>query len=387
MSLPDTRAILADLIAFPTISRTGNRALVDYIRALLAPVGARIELTDDGDSANMWITMGPEGVPGVVLSGHSDVVPVAGQDWSRDPFVLHEQDARLYGRGTADMKAFLASALAMLLRLDPARLRTPVHLAISFDEEIGCVGVRSLLAMLGARVPKPLLVWIGEPTGLALATGHKGKAAYVVEARGVAAHSALAPHGLNAIYLMADFIAGLRGLQDELIAQGPADPAYDIAHSTIHCGTIAGGEALNIVPGRCTAQFETRTIAADDPAALEARILALAEAIIAPHRARFPEAALTVTRTNAYPGLDTLHPGALAFARTLSGSNGAPIKVAFGTEGGLFARDLGVPAVICGPGSMDQGHKADEFVTVEQLARCDAMLARLAVMLERGVVI
>lgn len=387
MSLPDTRAILADLIAFPTISRTGNRALVDYVRALLAPVGARIELTDDGDSANMWITMGPEGVPGVVLSGHSDVVPVAGQDWSRDPFVLHEQDARLYGRGTADMKAFLASALAMVLRLDPARLRTPVHLAISFDEEIGCVGVRSLLAMLGARVPKPLLVWIGEPTGLALATGHKGKAAYVVEARGVAAHSALAPHGLNAIYLMADFIAGLRGLQDELIAQGPADPAYDIAHSTIHCGTIAGGEALNIVPGRCTAQFETRTIAADDPAALEARILALAEAIVAPHRARFPEAALTVTRTNAYPGLDTLHPGALAFARTLSGSNGAPIKVAFGTEGGLFARDLGVPAVICGPGSMDQGHKADEFVTVEQLARCDAMLARLAVMLERGVVI
>lgn len=385
MSLPDTRAILADLIAFPTISRTGNRALVDYIRALLAPVGARIELTDDGDSANMWITMGPEGVPGVVLSGHSDVVPVAGQDWSRDPFVLHEQDARLYGRGTADMKAFLASALAMVLRLDPARLRTPVHLAISFDEEIGCVGVRSLLAMLGARVPKPLLVWIGEPTGLALATGHKGKAAYVVEARGVAAHSALAPHGLNAIYLMADFIAGLRGLQDELIAQGPADPAYDIAHSTIHCGTIAGGEALNIVPGRCTAQFETRTIAADDPAALEARILALAEAIVAPHRARFPEAALTVTRTNAYPGLDTLHPGALAFARTLSGSNGAPIKVAFGTEGGLFARELGVPAVICGPGSMDQGHKADEFVTVEQLARCDAMLARLAVMLGRGV--
>lgn len=387
MSLPDTRAILADLIAFPTISRTGNRALVDYVRALLAPVGARIELTDDGDSANMWITMGPEGVPGVVLSGHSDVVPVAGQDWSRDPFVLHEQDARLYGRGTADMKAFLASALAMLLRLDPARLRTPVHLAISFDEEIGCVGVRSLLAMLGARVPKPLLVWIGEPTGLALATGHKGKAAYVVEARGVAAHSALAPHGLNAIYLMADFIAGLRGLQDELIAQGPADPAYDIAHSTIHCGTIAGGEALNIVPGRCTAQFEMRTIAADDPAALEARILALAEAIVAPHRARFPDSALTVTRTNAYPGLDTLHPGALAFARTLSGSNGAPIKVAFGTEGGLFARDLGVPAVICGPGSMDQGHKADEFVTVEQLARCDAMLARLAVMLERGVVI
>lgn len=387
MSLPDTRAILADLIAFPTISRTGNRALVDYIRALLVPVGARIELTDDGDSANMWITMGPEGVPGIVLSGHSDVVPVAGQDWSRDPFVLHEQDARLYGRGTADMKAFLASALAMVTRLDPARLRTPVHLAISFDEEIGCVGVRSLLAMLGARVPKPLLVWIGEPTGLALATGHKGKAAYVVEARGVAAHSALAPHGLNAIYLMADFIAGLRGLQDELIAQGPADPAYDIAHSTIHCGVITGGEALNIVPGRCTAQFETRTIAADDPAALEARILALAEAVVAPHRARFPEAALTVTRTNAYPGLDTLHPGALAFARTLSGSNGAPIKVAFGTEGGLFARDLGVPAVICGPGSMDQGHKADEFVTVEQLARCDAMLARLAVMLERGVVI
>jgi acetylornithine deacetylase len=383
-TIPATETILARLIAFPTVSRSGNRALVDYVRSLVEPAGARVVLTDDGANANMWISTGPEDVPGVVLSGHSDVVPVAGQPWSRDPFVLHGEDGRLYGRGTADMKGFVAAAIRAVLLAARRPLRTPLHLAISFDEEIGCIGVRTLIPLLAAAPVRPLLVWIGEPTGLKLASGHKGKSSYRVTCTGRAAHSALTPQGLNAIYLASDFIGALRAMQADLIARTVPDPAYDVGYTTLHVGTIAGGETLNIVPNSCTLEFEIRDLAADSVPALEAAIRARAEAIVAPWREQFPECAITIDLVNAYPGLDTRHPGALALARTISGHNGPEIKLAFGTEGGLFAQDLGVPAVICGPGSMDQGHKPDEFVTEDQLARCDAMLARLIDRLESG---
>ena len=382
--MPDTRTILERLIAFPTVSRSGNRALVDYVRALVEPAGAHVVTTDDGPDANMWISVGPHDVPGVVLSGHSDVVPVAGQHWRHDPFVLRAEDGRLYGRGTADMKGFLASAIHAVRIAARRPLRTPLHLAISFDEEIGCVGVRSLLPVLAAQPVRPLLVWIGEPTGLKLASGHKGKSAYRVTFTGHAAHSALTPQGLNAIYLATDFIGALRDVQNDLIARAAPDPAYDVGYSTVHVGTIRGGETLNIVPETCTLEFEIRDLAIDDVAAIEADIRSRATAIVAPWRERFPECAITIETINTYPGLDTRHPGALALARAVSGHNGAEIKLAFGTEGGLFARTLGVPAVICGPGSMDQGHKPDEFVTEDQLARCDAMLARLIDRLEAG---
>ncbi len=383
-SVPESQAILRDLITFPTVSRSGNRALVDYVRALVEPAGARVETTDDGENANLWISVGPQDRPGIVLSGHSDVVPVVGQPWSRDPFVLHTDQGRLYGRGTADMKGFIASALRTLLLAAQRPLKTPLHLAISYDEEIGCVGVRSLLPMLAARSMRPLLVWIGEPTGLALASGHKGKSSYRATFTGRAAHSALTAQGLNAIYLASDFIAGLRAIQDELIARTIADPAYDVGYTTLHVGTIKGGETLNIVPHTCTLEFEIRDLAVDDVAAIEAAIRARADAILAPWRTRFAEAAIVIETTNTYPGLDTRHPGALALARAISGHNGPAIKLAFGTEGGLFAQALSVPAIVCGPGSMDQGHKPDEFVTEEQLARCDAMLLRLVERLETG---
>ncbi len=382
--MPHTRTILERLIAFPTVSRSGNRALVDYVRSLVEPAGAHVVTTDDGPDANMWISVGPHDVPGVVLSGHSDVVPVAGQHWRHDPFVLRAEDGRLYGRGTADMKGFLASAIHAVRIAARRPLRTPLHLAISFDEEIGCVGVRSLLPVLAAQPVRPLLVWIGEPTGLKLASGHKGKSAYRVTFTGRAAHSALTPQGVNAIYLATDFIGALRDVQNDLIARAAPDPAYDVGYSTVHVGTIRGGETLNIVPGTCTLEFEIRDLAIDDVAAIEADIRSRATAIVAPWRERFPECAITIETINTYPGLDTRHAGALALARAVSGHNGAEIKLAFGTEGGLFARTLGVPAVICGPGSMDQGHKPDEFVTEDQLARCDAMLARLIDRLEAG---
>lgn len=385
MSEFQSRAILDRLVAFPTVSRQSNAALIAAVRGWLEPLGARInEVPSAEGRSNLWISIGPEDRPGIVLSGHSDVVPVEGQNWTRDPFRLSEAEGRLYGRGTADMKGFLASAIAMAAEACRRDLATPLHLALSCDEEIGCIGVRSLLPVLEALPLRPLLVWIGEPTGLRLATGHKGKAAWRATARGREAHSALAPTGLNAIHLIADFIAALRHLQQDLIERGASDPDYDVPYSTIHVGTIGGGTALNIVPNACTIDYEIRCLGQDDPQAIEAAIAAAAEAVVAPCRARFPEAAITLEAVNAYPGLDTRHAGAIAFMDSLTRSNEPAMKVAFGTEGGLFAQTLGVPTVICGPGSMDQGHKADEFVTLAQLERCDALLARLLDRLEAG---
>lgn len=383
--LPDTRTLLERLIAFPTVSRSGNLALVDHVAGLFAGTPARLTRTDDGQDANLLISVGPEDQPGIMLSGHSDVVPVAGQPWTYDPFRLTEHEDRLHGRGTADMKGFVAAAIRAMLIACTRDLKTPLELAISFDEEIGCIGVRSLIGLLEKRPIKPLIVWIGEPTHLRLASGHKGKSSFLVTATGRAAHSALTPQGLNAIHLCCDLIAALRTLQDDVIARSPPDPTYDVGYTTIHVGTIHGGEALNIVPNTCQFEFEIRDTAADDVAALLARIEAEAERIVAPLRAQFLEAAFTITPTNAYPGLDTRHPQALALARTISGDNGDPVKLAFGTEGGLFSTGLGTPAIICGPGSMDQGHKPDEFVTQDQLDRCDAMLARLISQAENGI--
>lgn len=387
MSL-QSREILANLIAFPTISRSSNLELMAYVRGLVEPLGARVEVvTSEQDRQNLWITVGPDDVPGVVLSGHSDVVPVAGQPWSRDPFTMAEADGRLYGRGTADMKGFLASALRCVMEATRRTLKTPLHLAISYDEEIGCVGVRSMLDILRERPVKPLLCWIGEPTSMRLATGHKGKSAFRATFTGRPAHSALAPTGLNAIHLASDFIQALRRLQAELAASTAADHDYDVPYSTVHIGTIAGGEALNIVPGHCTLDFEIRNVGGDDPLVLETRIRSLSRDIIAPLQTNVPEAEIAIEAINAYPGLDTRHPEVLRFMRELTGSNQDTLKVAFGTEGGLFSTTLGVPTVICGPGSMDQGHKADEFVTVSQLDQCDTLLRKLTNQLEKVAII
>ena len=383
---PTSRQILRDLIAFPTLSRTSNMALVEYVRSLLEPLGARITTaTSEHDRQNLWITIGPQGVPGVVLSGHSDVVPVAGQAWSRDPFTLHEAEGRLYGRGTADMKGFLACALRCAIVATARPLVTPLHLAISYDEEIGCVGVRSMIDLLQGLPVRPLLCWIGEPTALRLALGHKGKAAYRATCIGREAHSALAPTGLSAIHIAADFIHALRNLQTELSERPHLDRDYDVPYSTVHVGTIQGGTSLNIVPKTCVLDFEIRNIAQDDLGEIEADIRDRAAAITTRLRTWFPEADIVIEAVNAYPGLNTRHAGALDFMQGLTGSNQSAIKVAFGTEGGLFNQKLGVPAVICGPGSMDQGHKPDEFVTVEQIDRCDRLLNRLLDRLERGV--
>jgi len=373
------REVLDRLIGFDTVSARSNRALMDFVVALLADAGIAATLIPDasGGKANLYATIGPPDIPGVMLSGHTDVVPVEGQAWAHPPFRLTEADGRFYGRGTADMKGFVACAVAAAVAAARRPLRTPLHLALSYDEEIGCMGVRSLIDMLQAAPVRPAMCIVGEPTGMQVATGHKGKIALRATCIGREGHSALAPMALNALHLAVDFITALRALQAEVAATGPRDGDYDVPYTTLHAGKMNGGVQVNIVPNLATVDFEIRSLAEDDPAALITRLRDAAEAIVAPLRTDFPEAAIRVERLWDYPGLGTRSDaGVVNFVKSLTGANGT-LKVAFGTEGGLFHDRLGLPTVICGPGSMAQGHKPDEYVSVEQIARCETMLAAL----------
>lgn len=381
----ETKAILDRLVGFPTVSSEPNIALMHWLRDLLAGAGIEALLIPDagGGKANLYATIGPVGA-GVMLSGHTDVVPVEGQAWSRDPFRLFAEGGRLYGRGTADMKGFVACAVAAALKAAGRRLQVPLHLALSYDEEVGCLGVRSLIGMLEGVPLRPAMCIVGEPTAMQVASGHKGKVALRATCVGREGHSALAPMALNALHLGADFLNAVRALQADVAARGRRDGDYDVPYTTLHVGKMQGGVQVNIVPNRCVLDFEIRSLAEDDPAALIGRLEAAAEAIVAPLRGQFPEAAIRVERLWDYPGLGTpADAKVINFVKGLTGANGT-IKVAFGTEGGLFSQALGIPTAICGPGSMAQGHKPDEFVTEEQLARCEAMLDRLLDRLEAG---
>ncbi len=374
--MPNTIEILDRLINFPTISRTPNTDLIHYVRDLLEAEGIPCQIIENesGSNANLYATVGPTDRPGIMLSGHTDVVPVEGQAWTVDPFTLTESDGRLYGRGTTDMKGFVACAIHATLAASKRSLNTPLHLALSFDEEIGCVGVRRMLEILQTAPIKPRFCIIGEPTELKIATGHKGKIAARAICRGKEVHSALAPNGVNAIHLASDFVAAVLAEQRHIETEGARDDAYDIPHSTIHIGMIRGGTALNIVPNRCDIDFEIRNIQQDDPDQILERIYAAAKVISDSHPA---EGQVEIEIVNRYPGLETaVESEVVDFMKTLTGQN-ATKKVAFGTEAGLFAQKLETPCVVCGPGSMAQGHKPDEFVAVSQLNDCDTLLAGL----------
>lgn len=373
------RPILERLIGFDTVSAKSNLDLMGYVQGLLGVAGIEAVLVPDatGQKANLYATVGPADVPGVILSGHVDVVPVDGQLWSRPAFALTQSDGRLYGRGVTDMKGFVACAIAAVLRAQTMDLKVPVILALSHDEEIGCQGVPSMLdAMAGWPVPARMCL-VGEPTSMQVATGHKGKIALRATCTGRELHSAMAPLGLNALHLGAEFLGAVRDLQAEVAATGARDDDYDVPYTTLHVGKFNGGVQVNIVPKTCVLDFEIRSLAGEDTDGLIATLRSAAEAIVAPHRAAFPEAAIVVERLWDYPGLGT-SPDAdvVTFAKGLVGGNGT-IKVPYGTEGGMFAQRLGVPTVICGPGSMTQGHTPDEFIEIEQLARCEAMLDTL----------
>lgn len=373
-----TEEILAQLVGFKTISTDSNLLLIDFAEDLLNRCGFQVRRLPDatGAKAGLFARTGPDGA-GVLLSGHTDVVPTEGQLWTRDPFTLTREEDRLYGRGTTDMKGFIASALAMAERAALTPLQRPLMLALSYDEEIGCVGIRQMIGDLQSSIGLPAFCIVGEPTEMQVAVGHKGKGALRATCRGQSGHSALAPHFVNAIHLATDFTAALRDLQSHFARAGHRDPAYDVPYSTIHVGKITGGRALNIVADEAVVEFEYRHLPTDDPDDIMARIQDAAQRVARPYQGRCAQATITVERTNAYPGLDVdEQEQVVTFVKTLARTNHI-IKVAFGAESGFFD-GIGIPTVVCGPGSMsDQGHMPDEYVTRTQLASCDAMLDRL----------
>jgi acetylornithine deacetylase len=380
MSEASSRDVLERLIGFATVSRDSNLELIRFIEAYLAGHGVQSELffNEVRTKANLFATIGPLTSGGVVLSGHTDVVPVDGQAWTVDPFHLTEKDGRLYGRGTADMKGFIASVLAAVPTFVQRTLLKPVHLAFSYDEEIGCLGVRPMLAELEKRPFKPCLCLIGEPTELKPVLGHKGKLAMRCEVRGAACHSAYAPYGVNAIEYAAQLIGRLGVIGEQLAHPDNHDQRFDPPFSTVQTGVIKGGRALNIVPAECEFDFEVRALPDFDAQGVADQLHAFAQEHVLPKmRAVQADTDIRLRPLSAYPGLATPPESEAARLLALLSNSSAFGTVAFGTEGGLFDQ-AGIPTVVCGPGSMDQGHKPDEFIALEQLNGCDAMLVRLA---------
>lgn len=375
----ETRTMIERLIAFDTTSRNSNLELMDYVRGYLSEHGVESELiyNDERTKANLYATLGPTDRGGIALSGHTDVVPIDGQDWSSDPWTVREQDGKLYGRGTCDMKSFIAVALAFVPKFLAKPLTIPIHFSFSHDEEIGCVGVRSLIAALLERPVRPNACIIGEPTDMQVVNAHKGKFSMRCHVRGFEAHSSLAPKGVNAIDAAAKVIVKLQALARRKAEQGPFDHSYDIPHTTVHTGVIQGGTQLNIVPGACSFEFEFRNLPADNPQDLYAEIKAYVEDKVEPGmQAVQPDTGFSWEPMSHFPGLDTAEDAdVVALAKALSGSNSLG-KVAFGTEAGRF-QEAGMPAVVCGPGSIEQAHKPDEYVALEQVRLCERFMERL----------
>jgi len=371
--------MLRKLIAFPTVSRDSNLELIDFARGYLKDLGAETRLTYDDDrrKANLFATLGPAGEPGIVLSGHTDVVPVDGQAWNTDPFELMEKDGKLYGRGACDMKSFVAVALALAPEFARCGLKTPIHFAFSYDEEVGCIGVSRLISDLACAGIKPGSCIVGEPTLMQPVIAHKGKHAYRCTVRGYACHSAYAPQGVNAIEAAAEAAAFLKDMARRRRDQGPYDRSFDIAHTTVHTGVIRGGTALNIVPHECVFDFEFRHLPGDDPDALLAEFNHYVATRIEPEmRAVHPDTGFTITALAMLPVLDNSPEAEIVgLAQELSG-NGDLGKVSFGTEGPQFQR-AGIPTVVCGPGSIEQAHKPNEFIALDQVLKCEQFMRRL----------
>jgi acetylornithine deacetylase len=374
-----TIEVLEALVGFDTTSRNSNLPLVEWVEAWLDRWGVAHERVPDksGNKANVWATIGPAGVPGIILSGHTDVVPVDGQSWSSDPFRLTERNGRLYGRGATDMKGFDACCLAAVPDMVAAPLARPIHLALSYDEEVGCVGVRGMIARLKQAKVQPAACFVGEPTEMGVVIGHKGKRSFRVSVHGKTCHSSLAPHGVNAVEYAARLIVKIREIGERLARSGARDPLYDVPYTTTHTGVVRGGTALNIVPDVCTFEFEFRPLATDDVEQLADEVMAHAREQLEPQmRAVDPASHITFAEMSEFPGLETSAASDVAgLAKRLAGNDGHG-KVAYGTEGGLFAR-AGIPTVVIGPGSIEQAHKADESIAVAQLEACGAFLDRL----------
>jgi acetylornithine deacetylase len=382
------RQLINTLVSFDTTSRNSNLALITFIQDYLMDLGVASTLlhNDDKSKANLFATLGPVDRPGIMLSGHTDVVPVDGQKWTTDPWTVVQKDSRLYGRGTCDMKAFIAVCLAYAPQYLQRNPTAPLHFAFSYDEEIGCIGVHSLLEMLNHMPVKPAMCIVGEPTGMNVSLGHKGKYNYRAIIRGFETHSSLAPHGVNAIEYAAQLIVYLRSLSDRYGSEGPFDEAFDVTHTTVHTGVINGGTVLNIVPRECSFEFEFRNLAEHDPAQIIADIQHYVSTEITPRMeavrtidgAAIPgEVGVEIRQENYAPGLSTdAEADVVSFVKSLAGRNDH-IKVAFATEAGLFDSHVGIPTVIRGPGHIEQAHKPDEYLDLDQLDQCCQFMSRL----------
>jgi acetylornithine deacetylase len=374
------REILEKLVSFDTTSHKTNLPLLDFVEEYLASHGlSGFRVYDEtGEKANLFVSAGPEEPGGIVLSGHVDVVPVIGQAWTTDPFELTEMAGKLYGRGSCDMKGFVALSLWAVPQFIKRGLKEPVHLAISYDEEVGCLGVRRLLEKLAAEDQTAKLCIVGEPTEFQPVVAHKGKWSFKAKVRGKECHSSLAPNGVNAVEYAAEAITWLRREGRRFAAEGARDELYDLKHTTVHVGTLHGGTALNIVPQEAEFVFEYRYIAADDPAEIHARFLKFIQEELEPEmQAIEPSTGFTFETVSQIPGLDVdANHAVVNLARQLSGRNDHA-KVAYGTEAGLFQEITDIPTVVCGPGNIEQAHKPDEFLTLDQLAKGEEFMRRL----------
>ena len=377
-----TLDLIFKLIAFDTTSRNSNLALIAFVQDYLRGFNIESSLVynNDGKKANLYATIGPSDRRGILLSGHTDVVPVDGQSWSTDPFNPTLTGTRIYGRGAADMKSFVATALAFVPEFARAALQTPIHLSLSYDEEIGCIGVRDLIDILKVSPYKPRMCIVGEPTKMEVVVAHKGKYYIRVHVRGRAGHSSLSPQHVNAIEMAAELIVFMRRLGQRIATSGPFDVEYEIPHLTIMTGVIKGGVNLNIVPKECWFDFEIRDLPEDDPEAVLGEIKRYAAEVLEPEMQKIdPLSGFSFEEVSVRPSLsagvdDEVVRITKALARQCRHGS-----VSFGTEAALFQKQGHIPSVVCGPGDIEQAHKADEFIELDQIARCENFMRELLI--------
>lgn len=371
--------ILAKLVSFDTTSRDSNIPLIAWVESYLDQFNVphiRVDY-EKGFKTNLFATIGPDVAGGIILSGHTDVVPVDGQAWSSDPFGLVERNGLLFGRGTCDMKGFLAVALALVPEFLKRDLRVPIHLAFSCDEEVGCKGVRPLVDYLKNHPNKPSAAIIGEPTLMKVVNGHKSAVRFSTEVTGHESHSALTDRGVNAIMVAGEIIHEISSIRGDLIAIGDPTGAYDPPYSTIHIGVITGGTANNIVPKTCVFNWETRLLPGFDEDYVPRRVQAVARKLEPAMKAISKEAGIVVEQANAIPGLAAEKDSPAERLALHCSHTNSTHTVSYGTEAGLF-QQAGIPAVVCGPGSIEQAHKPDEYVAVSELRKCEVFLRRLS---------
>jgi acetylornithine deacetylase len=377
--------LLARLVGFDTTSHKSNLPLIRFVEDYLLQHGvvSHIVPSADGRKAGLYATVGPANMGGVALSGHTDVVPVDGQQWTSDPFVVAEREGKLYGRGTADMKGFLACVLAAVPDFLRRSLTVPIHLAFSYDEEIGCLGVRPMIAEFGTRLVKPRMVFVGEPTSMSVVDSHKGPVRWHVHIKGRAAHSSMAPLGVNSIAIAGKLLRELADIEHELKLR-PQDARFDPPYATLQVTRIDGGTATNIVPVSCRMDFDVRAIPGVDVAAIDRRICAFANNVCVPEMRKVaPEAGIDMMIANQVPPFAAgAHSEAVALALKLAGQNETH-AVSYATEAGLF-QVAGSPSVVIGPGDIAQAHTADEWIAKDQIDKCSAFLGRLGDWAEHG---